>query len=98
MLRLKKAGKQQLKKQSASLDKLMSWLITLALLVMGPLEEKTVGEFNRVIAVNLTGQFIGVKTVAPYMRKVGGDSIINLSPVGGITGSSNGTVYIESKD
>src|SRR5258705_4630492 len=33
--------------------------------VMGPLEERTVEEFNKVIAVNLLGQFIGVKTVVP---------------------------------
>lgn len=65
--------------------------------VMGPLEERTVEEFNKVIAVNLLGQFIGVKTVVPYMRKVGGGSIINISSVGGITGSSNGTAYTASK-
>lgn len=59
--------------------------------VMGSLEERTVEEFNKVLSVNLTGQFIGVKTVVPYMKKVGGGSIINISSVGGITGSSNGT-------
>jgi cyclopentanol dehydrogenase len=31
------------------------------------------------------------------MRKVGGGSIINISSVGGITGSSNGTAYTASK-
>lgn len=65
--------------------------------VMGQLEERTVEEFNKVLSVNLTGQFIGVKTVVPYMRKVGGGSIINISSVGGITGSSNGTAYTASK-
>ncbi|MES2141054.1 MAG: glucose 1-dehydrogenase [Bacteroidota bacterium] len=65
--------------------------------VMGPLEERTVEEFNKVIAVNLLGQFIGVKTVVPYMKKLGGGSIINISSVGGITGSSNGTAYTASK-
>jgi cyclopentanol dehydrogenase len=65
--------------------------------VMGPLEERTVEEFNKVLSVNLTGQFIGVKTVVPYMRKIGGGSIINISSVGGITGSSNGTAYTASK-
>lgn len=65
--------------------------------VMCPLEERTVEEFNKVLSVNLTGQFIGVKTVVPYMKKVGGGSIINISSVGGITGSSNGTAYTASK-
>lgn len=65
--------------------------------VMGPIEERTVEEFNKVISVNLLGQFIGVKTVVPYMRKLGSGSIINISSVGGITGSSNGTAYTASK-
>lgn len=65
--------------------------------VMGPLEDRTVEEFNKVISVNLLGQFIGVKTVVPYMKKIGGGSIINISSVGGITGSSNGTAYTASK-
>src|SRR5687767_11837042 len=65
--------------------------------VMGPLEERTVEEFQKVLNVNLLGQFIGVKTVVPYMRRVGGGSIINISSVGGITGSSNGTAYTASK-
>jgi len=47
--------------------------------IMAPLEERTAEEFNKVIGVNLLGQFLGVKTIAPYMRKVGGGSIINIS-------------------
>ncbi len=65
--------------------------------VMSSLEDRTVEEFEKVIAVNLLGQFIGVKTVVPYMRKLGGGSIINISSVGGITGSANGTAYSASK-
>jgi cyclopentanol dehydrogenase len=65
--------------------------------IMGPLEERTVEEFNKVLSVNLLGQFIGVKTVVPFMKKVGAGSIINISSVGGITGSGNGTAYTASK-
>lgn len=65
--------------------------------VMVPLEERTAGEFKKVLEINLLGQFLGVKTVVPYMKKVGGGSIINISSVGGITGSSNGTAYTASK-
>jgi len=65
--------------------------------IMSPLEERTIEEFKEVIGVNLLGQFIGVKSVVPYMRKVGGGSIVNISSVGGITGTSNGTAYTASK-
>ncbi|WP_431136966.1 SDR family NAD(P)-dependent oxidoreductase [Psychroserpens mesophilus] len=65
--------------------------------VMGVLEERTTEEFKKVIDINLLGQFLGVKTVVPYMKQIGGGSIINISSVGGITGSSNGTAYTASK-
>lgn len=65
--------------------------------IMAPIEERTVEEFNKVIAVNLLGQFLGVKTVVPYMRKAGGGSIVNISSIGGITGSSGTTAYTASK-
>jgi len=65
--------------------------------LLAPLEERTVTEFNKVIAVNLLGQFIGVKVVVPFMRKNGSGSIINISSIGGITGSAGGTAYTASK-
>ncbi|WP_036384182.1 SDR family NAD(P)-dependent oxidoreductase [Muricauda sp. MAR_2010_75] len=65
--------------------------------IMSPFENRTIEEFNKVIGVNLLGQFIGIKSVVPFMRKVGGGSIINISSVGGITGTSNGTAYTASK-
>lgn len=49
------------------------------------------------IAVNLLGQFIGVKTIVPYMRKGGGGSIVNISSVAGIGGSGGATAYTASK-
>ncbi|WP_218054495.1 SDR family NAD(P)-dependent oxidoreductase [Anaerophaga thermohalophila] len=65
--------------------------------IMAPLEERTVEEFNKVLSINLLGQFIGVKTVVPYMKKEGAGSIINISSVGGIIGGGNGTAYTASK-
>lgn len=65
--------------------------------LMAPLEERSVEEFNKVIAVNLLSQFIGVKEVVPHMRKNGGGSIVNISSIGGIVGSAGGTAYTASK-
>lgn len=65
--------------------------------ILLPLEERTVDEFNRVISVNLLSQFIGTKSVLPYMKKKESGSIINISSIGGIIGSANATAYTASK-
>jgi cyclopentanol dehydrogenase len=52
--------------------------------------------WEKVIAINLTGPFLGCKTVVPYMRKVGGGSIVNIASIAGFVGG-NGTAYSTSK-
>jgi len=48
------------------------------------IEERTIDEWDRVMAVNLRSVFLGTKHVIPYMRRVGGGSIINISSLAGI--------------
>ena len=59
------------------------------------LEDRTEEEFTRVLSVNLTGHFLGMKTVAHYMQK--GSSIVNISSIAGITGNAGGNAYTASK-
>ena len=59
------------------------------------LEERSIEEFNRVLAINLTGQFLGIKTVVPFMDQ--GGSIVNVSSIAGITGNAGGNAYTASK-
>src|SRR5260221_139068 len=49
-----------------------------------PIEERTVEEWDRVMAVNLRGVFLGTKHAIPSMRAAGGGSIVNISSVAGI--------------
>lgn len=49
------------------------------------------------MTVNVLGQFIGMKTVVPYMRTNGGCSIINISSIAGLTGSVGFTAYTASE-
>ncbi|GGH64471.1 cyclopentanol dehydrogenase [Filimonas zeae] len=60
-----------------------------------PFEERTLQEFNKVIAVNLTGQFLGIKTTQAFMTA--GASIVNVSSIAGITGNAGGNAYTASK-
>jgi NAD(P)-dependent dehydrogenase (short-subunit alcohol dehydrogenase family) len=54
------------------------------------IEDLSLDDWNRQVAVNLTSVFLGCKYVVPYMRAAGGGSIVNLSSVGGIIGVGNG--------
>ena len=66
--------------------------------------ETTVDEWDRVQNINLKGMFLGIKTVIPLMRMSGGGSIVNISSVAGLIGStqsaygaSKGAVRVLSK-
>lgn len=52
--------------------------------------------WDKVIAINLTGPFLGVKAVIPYMKKNGQGVIVNVSSIAGIVGG-NGAPYSASK-
>jgi 3alpha(or 20beta)-hydroxysteroid dehydrogenase len=53
--------------------------------------------WERVIAVNQTGPFLGMQAVAPTMIEQGGGSIINISSVGGLGGASACYAYGATK-
>ena len=49
-----------------------------------PIEERTVAEWDQVMAVNARGVFLGTKHAIPAMRRAGGGAIVNISSVAGI--------------
>jgi 3-oxoacyl-[acyl-carrier protein] reductase len=55
-------------------------------------------DWDRVIAVNLTGAFNGIQAVLPHMRKRGGGTIVNVASIAGQRISFGGTAnYTASK-
>jgi NAD(P)-dependent dehydrogenase (short-subunit alcohol dehydrogenase family) len=42
--------------------------------------------WERLMTVNATGTFLGMKLVIPIMRQAGGGSIVNISSISGVTG------------
>jgi len=61
------------------------------------IEETTEEEWDRIMAVNVKGVFLGTKTVLPSMRRAGGGSIVNLSSTAGLVGSTSSAAYTASK-
>ncbi|MBT2583248.1 SDR family oxidoreductase [Planococcus sp. ISL-109] len=64
---------------------------------VAPLIEQTAEDFDKVIAINVRGMFLGMKHVLPVMYKQGAGSVINMSSVAGLSGSPNVIPYITSK-
>ncbi|MFM7217061.1 MAG: SDR family NAD(P)-dependent oxidoreductase [Bacteroidota bacterium] len=58
-------------------------------------ETTTLEEWARILTINLTGPFLGCKTVLPHMKDAGG-SIIHVSSIAGFVGG-NGPAYSSSK-
>jgi NAD(P)-dependent dehydrogenase (short-subunit alcohol dehydrogenase family) len=54
-------------------------------------------DFDRVIAVNLKGVFLGMKYAVPHMRRQGSGSIINMSSIGGLAGLYDRAAYCAAK-
>jgi cyclopentanol dehydrogenase len=59
--------------------------------------ETTLELWNRVIGVNQTGTFLGMRAAIPAMRRAGGGSIVNISSVLATMGSGNSASYTASK-
>ena len=64
---------------------------------VAPLTEQKIEDFDRVIAVNVRGAFLGLQHVLPVMIAQKAGSIINMSSIAGLKGSPNLAPYITSK-
>jgi NAD(P)-dependent dehydrogenase (short-subunit alcohol dehydrogenase family) len=62
-----------------------------------PIDEVDTADWRRVLDVNLTGSFFGIKHVVPSMRRAGGGSIVNTSSALGVMGTPNLSAYVSSK-
>ncbi|WP_309228332.1 SDR family NAD(P)-dependent oxidoreductase [Virgibacillus saliphilus] len=61
------------------------------------IEDQSLDNFNKVLSINATGIFLGMKYVIPVMKKQQHGSIINTSSVDGLRGSPNMVPYATSK-
>jgi NAD(P)-dependent dehydrogenase (short-subunit alcohol dehydrogenase family) len=62
-----------------------------------PLVDTSLEDFHRVVAVNLTGVFLGLKHQIPAMLAGGGGSIVNTASLAGLKGLDRGSAYSASK-
>lgn len=68
--------------------------------VMPPIrriDETAPDEFDRTMAVNVRGVFLGLRGVVGAMRRQGSGAVVNTSSVGGLVGAAGMATYVASK-
>ena len=67
------------------------------ILVFKPIIEQSMEEFNKVLNINLTGCYNGIKAAIEPMKKAGSGSIINISSLDGLQSKNSLSAYGASK-
>ena len=62
-----------------------------------PLAEIDADEFDRGIATNIGGTFLGIKFQVPAMLQGGGGAIVNMASMAGVNGTANLAAYVAGK-
>ena len=88
---------------AGAMDELRAWRGRLDILVNNAgtinrtgIADTSLERWNALLAVNLTGAFLGMQAAAPAMRAGGGGSIVNIASLAGFTGHTD-PAYTASK-
>lgn len=63
----------------------------------GEFEDFTIDNWNRLMAVNLTGVFLSMKAEAPALKAHGGSAIVNTASVASVVAQPGMAAYVASK-
>ena len=64
---------------------------------LSPLHQWSPEEWNRMIAVNLTGVYLGFRAAVPHLRRAGGGSIVSTSSISGTRPAAGEAPYSAAK-
>ena len=67
------------------------------ILNIGTVEDYPLSEWQRILDINLTGVFLGIRAATPAMKAVGRGSIINISSIEGMAGTVGCHGYTATK-
>ncbi|MEE4025253.1 glucose 1-dehydrogenase [Gordonia sp. PKS22-38] len=62
-----------------------------------PIEETDQTTWSRILDINLTGTFLGIKAAAPALRRATGGAIVNIASTMGMGGTAHYAPYVASK-
>jgi 3alpha(or 20beta)-hydroxysteroid dehydrogenase len=61
------------------------------------IEDTDGATWSRILDVNLTGTFLGIKAAAPALRRAGGGAVVNIASTMGLAGTAHYAPYVASK-
>jgi NAD(P)-dependent dehydrogenase (short-subunit alcohol dehydrogenase family) len=64
---------------------------------IGPIEEMSLADFERILAVNLRGTVLGIRAVLPALRARGGGAIVATASTAAVVASRHGWAYGAAK-
>lgn len=88
------AAVQQAKQHFGRIDALVN---NAGIAIFKPILEVSLEDWQRVMAVNLTGPFLMTQATAPVMRDQGGGAIVNITSISGLRASTLRVAYGTSK-
>lgn len=62
-----------------------------------PIEKTDQATWSRILRINLTGTFLGIKVAAPALRRATGGVIVNIASTMGLGGTAHYAPYVASK-
>jgi len=64
---------------------------------MTEITDESPEQHHRMLDINLTGVWAGIRAVVPAMKAAGGGSIVNISSIDGLVGVAHNATYVASK-
>lgn len=64
---------------------------------LGRVDKTELEEWDRIVGINLTGTFLGIRYCADSMKKAGSGVIVNISSTAGLVGYCDMSAYVASK-
>ncbi|MET9267480.1 SDR family oxidoreductase [Amycolatopsis sp. NPDC004079] len=61
------------------------------------IEDTDQATWSRVLGINLTGTFLGIKATTPALRRAAGGAIVNIASIMGLGGTAHYAPYVASK-
>lgn len=62
-----------------------------------PIEHTDRATWSRILDINLTGTFLGMKVAAPALRRADGGAVVNIASTMGVGGTAHYAPYVASK-